>query len=436
MQRLSAFGRTRLVMSRAKARRIWSHKAHDESCKGSTHLITADSWRVMQRPSAFGYKRMQWMYVLLHREGQRLEVLAEYVRTLCRSIKMGGTLVQGFCGTCVLARLRMQVGGACEMKGQAGVLNQPQSHLHMCLSACASPARFVKNSVCAKHHSQAPESVSVSVCVCVCARACVQAGGGYDSKGWPSALCGWCMRFARVDLRVSSTTASLVGGGCNSEGWARALHQPQLRAQLLHQGWFWWARRCPGCGCPGCGYGCGCPGCGCPGCGCGCGFPGCGCGCGCPGCGFCSVLCSVLCFLKSTLCVVPARFVVSVKTGLWPLASVFSCSFLSGPGVLSRNALKMQAAAPSEKGRLHGRAVEGHPHAMSSTSVVLLLPHLQIFSVEGTKHIGIYAKRRILPGEELSYDYKVLAPVQAPETTHFQGVLQSCRTPQQCYSCG
>lgn len=32
---------------------------------------------------------------------------------------------------------------------------------------------------------------------------------------------------------------------------------------------------------------------------------------------------------------------------------------------------------------------------------------LQIFSVEGTKHIGIYAKRRIMPGEELSYDYKV-----------------------------
>ena len=32
---------------------------------------------------------------------------------------------------------------------------------------------------------------------------------------------------------------------------------------------------------------------------------------------------------------------------------------------------------------------------------------MQIFSVEGTKHIGIYAKRRIMPGEELSYDYKV-----------------------------
>ncbi|KAF5836564.1 Mll protein [Dunaliella salina] len=32
--------------------------------------------------------------------------------------------------------------------------------------------------------------------------------------------------------------------------------------------------------------------------------------------------------------------------------------------------------------------------------------YTKIFSVEGTKHIGIYAKRRILPGEELTYDYK------------------------------
>lgn len=36
----------------------------------------------------------------------------------------------------------------------------------------------------------------------------------------------------------------------------------------------------------------------------------------------------------------------------------------------------------------------------------MLLPPAQIFTVEGTKHIGIYAKRRVLPGEELSYDYK------------------------------
>jgi hypothetical protein len=31
----------------------------------------------------------------------------------------------------------------------------------------------------------------------------------------------------------------------------------------------------------------------------------------------------------------------------------------------------------------------------------------QIFTVEGSKHIGIYAKRRIEVGEELNYDYKV-----------------------------
>lgn len=43
----------------------------------------------------------------------------------------------------------------------------------------------------------------------------------------------------------------------------------------------------------------------------------------------------------------------------------------------------------------------------------LLLPFMlnpqlpsQIFTVDGRKHIGIYAKRRIEPGEELSYDYK------------------------------
>ncbi len=30
----------------------------------------------------------------------------------------------------------------------------------------------------------------------------------------------------------------------------------------------------------------------------------------------------------------------------------------------------------------------------------------QVFVVDGRKHIGIYAKRRIETGEELSYDYK------------------------------
>jgi hypothetical protein len=30
----------------------------------------------------------------------------------------------------------------------------------------------------------------------------------------------------------------------------------------------------------------------------------------------------------------------------------------------------------------------------------------QVVTVDGVKHIGIYAKRRIEPGEELTYDYK------------------------------
>lgn len=33
--------------------------------------------------------------------------------------------------------------------------------------------------------------------------------------------------------------------------------------------------------------------------------------------------------------------------------------------------------------------------------------YTKIFEVEGTRKIGIYAKKQIAPGQELAYDYKV-----------------------------
>ena len=51
----------------------------------------------------------------------------------------------------------------------------------------------------------------------------------------------------------------------------------------------------------------------------------------------------------------------------------------------------------------------------------------QIFSVEGIKHIGIYAKRRIQPGEELSYDYKV--------RLRGKGCVNAERLPCDCEMC-
>jgi len=33
--------------------------------------------------------------------------------------------------------------------------------------------------------------------------------------------------------------------------------------------------------------------------------------------------------------------------------------------------------------------------------------YTKIFSIDGTRKIGIYAKKAVAPGEELAYDYKV-----------------------------
>ncbi len=50
---------------------------------------------------------------------------------------------------------------------------------------------------------------------------------------------------------------------------------------------------------------------------------------------------------------------------------------------------------------------------------------LQIINVEGKKYIGIYAKRRIEPGEELNYDYKVRRGAMGLPALAHAGQLQS-----------